>query len=94
MTQNELIDKVAAALPIQYGGKTAVHAVYEAIRKAISDELEAGGSVTMRDVGVFKVVNTKARRGLNPRTDEPMEIPSGRKVVFAAAKKLKDALKG
>lgn len=94
MTQNELIEKVAAMLPPEYNTKTAVNTVYEAIRKVILGELQADGAITMRGLGVFKVVDSPERKGRNPRTGEELTIPACRKVKFTAAESVKKALNG
>lgn len=40
--------------------------------------------------GAFKVTQTKARTGKNPRTGEDIKIPAGKSIRFKAAKGLKD----
>lgn len=51
-----------------------------------------GEEVSLPGLGKFKVKDTVARTGRNPRTGEAMEIAAGKKVSFTPAKGLKDRL--
>ena len=43
--------------------------------------------------GTFKVANTKAKTGRNPRTGESIQIPASKKPKFLAGKQLKELIK-
>jgi DNA-binding protein HU-beta len=43
-------------------------------------------SVQLVGFGTFKVVNQKARKGVNPRTGEKIKIPARKKFAFKASK--------
>jgi DNA-binding protein HU-beta len=54
----------------------------------ITAALRRGESVTIREFGIFSVVETPARMGRNPGTGEAIQIKAGRKVKFKASKSL------
>lgn len=56
---------------------------------AIVKEMKKAGGFTLPSFGTFKVVKTKARKGLNPRTGDPLKIKAGKTVRFKASKVLK-----
>jgi integration host factor subunit beta len=49
--------------------------------------------IELRDFGVFEVKRTRARTmARNPRTNEPVFVPSRRKTHFRASKRMREAL--
>ena len=60
----------------------------KAFFKEISASLEAGESVRLKDLGVFKVIDVEARKSVNVSNGEDHEIPAHRKVVFVPSKEL------
>jgi DNA-binding protein HU-beta len=60
--------------------------------EAIVKEMKKAGSFTLPGFGTFRVMKTKARKGLNPRTGEPLKIKAGKTVRFKASKVLKEAV--
>lgn len=48
------------------------------VRQALKD----GETVKIKDLGTFKVVTTKPRKGRNPKTGEPVEIPAKKTLKF------------
>lgn len=91
MTGNELIDAVATQ---QGATKAEVKRVIDAALGLIADAAARGEDVSIAGFGKFKVKQTAARDGKNPRTGEPMTIPASRKVGFQPAKALKDKVNG
>ena len=53
-----------------------------------------GEEVSLAGFGKFKVKDSPAREGRNPATGEAMQIAASRKLTFAPAKAVKDALNG
>ncbi|WP_164488933.1 MULTISPECIES: HU family DNA-binding protein [Sphingobium] len=87
MTGNELIEAVA----VQQGvTKSEVKKIIDAALAVIADAAAKGEDVSIAGFGKFKVKQSAAREGKNPRTGEPMTIPASRKVGFQPAKALKD----
>jgi len=66
----------------------------ETLCSVIAAELLGGGEVSLPGLGKLKVKETNARAGRNPRTGEVIDIPAGRKVVFAPGKEFKEAFRG
>jgi len=56
---------------------------------AIVKEIKKTGGFTLPSFGTFKVAKTKARKGVNPRTGEPVKIKAGKTVRFKASPTLK-----
>ncbi len=91
MKTSDLVDHVAEAAGIEKAqAKKAVEAVFSAITAAAKQ----GAEVSLPGFGKFKVKDSPARQGRNPSTGQTMEIAASRKLSFAAAKQVKDALAG
>ncbi len=58
----------------------------------IRDGLIRDGSVRLHHFGTFRLKPVAARKGVNPRTGEPLMIPAHRRVVFTPAKALLDRI--
>ena len=56
---------------------------------SIIKELKTTGGFTLPSFGTFRVAKTKARKGLNPRTGEPIKVKAGKTVRFKASPTLK-----
>jgi len=56
----------------------------------ISESLQVGETVELRNFGVFKVKRTPARVGRNPVTKESADVPSRNIVQFKAGKFMKE----
>lgn len=52
-------------------------------------ELKKNQKFTLPSFGTFVVRKTKARKGLNPRTGEPIRVKAGKTVRFKASPTLK-----
>ncbi|MBO1078229.1 HU family DNA-binding protein [Roseomonas haemaphysalidis] len=59
---------------------------------AIVKEMKKNGGFTLPSFGTFVVRKTKARKGMNPRTGEPVKIKAGKTVRFKASPNLKKAV--
>jgi len=59
---------------------------------AIVKEMKKSGGFTLPSFGTFTVRKTKARKGLNPRTGEPIKVKAGKTVRFKASPVLKKAV--
>ena len=56
---------------------------------AIVKEMKREGGFTLPGFGTFRVVKTKARKGLNPATGEALAIKASKTVRFKASKVLR-----
>jgi nucleoid DNA-binding protein len=79
MTKKDIAIKIAD----ETGIKQIV--VKEVVQKTIDSMIEAlsrGETLELRNFGVFKVRERKARKGRNPRTGDSVEIASKKVVTF------------
>ena len=88
MTKAELITHVAEESNIT---KKAAEAVLDSFVKAIHDTMtKKDGAIRIASLGTFKVVQRRARVGVNPRTQEQMNIPASAAPSFSPSKSLKE----
>ena len=73
--------------------KVATETFLNSFVEAIEESLKKGEDVSLIGFGSFKVINTKAKTGRNPRTGKEIKIPAGKKVKFTIGKVLKDSVK-
>ena len=72
--------------------KARAKSILDGVRDHIVETLLTGNRVNLFGLGTFEVRATKEKMGRNPKTGEKIQIPAGRKVVFKAAKGLKDQM--
>ena len=65
----------------------------DAMLAVMSEELVAGEKIQLSGFGTFETRLRKARMGRNPATNEPLEIPAARQVVFKVCRNLQEAVK-
>ncbi|MDO4549331.1 MAG: HU family DNA-binding protein [Clostridia bacterium] len=58
----------------------------------ITQTLKEGDKLQLTGFGTFEVRERAARKGHNPSTGEPMDIPASKAPAFKPGKSLKDAL--
>ncbi|HHE38310.1 MAG TPA: HU family DNA-binding protein [Candidatus Cloacimonetes bacterium] len=90
MNRQELILKIAGDAGIT---KKAANVALNSFVDGVTTTLEKGDKVSLVGFGTFKVVNRKARTGVNPQTKAKIKIAARTVPVFKAGKKLKDAVK-
>ena len=71
---------------------TAANRVAADLIGAIVKELKESGKFTLPSFGTFAVRETKARKGLNPRTGDTIKVKAGKTVRFKASPTLKKAV--
>ncbi|ODT65234.1 MAG: DNA-binding protein [Pelagibacterium sp. SCN 63-23] len=88
-TANEIANKLAADNNLTKAqGKALVDGVF----KAIADAAASGEEISLPGFGKFKVKASPEREGRNPSTGATIKIAASKKLTFAPAKALKDAL--
>lgn len=90
MTKKEIAIKIAE----ETGIKQIV--VKEIVQKTIDAMIEAlagGETLELRNFGVFKVKERKARTGRNPRTGEAVPVPPKKVVTFKPGLVMKQRVK-
>jgi DNA-binding protein HU-beta len=90
MNTAELIDHVAGQ--DDKITKAQAKVLVEGVLGAIRDAAVKGEEVSLAGFGKFKVQAKPARTGRNPSTGAAIQIAASKKVVFQAAKALKDAV--
>ncbi len=89
MSRNELVEFVAADAEIS---KAAAAKAVDATLKGIASGLKKDGKVALVGFGTFSSKRREGRKGINPLTKEPMDIPAKNVVSFKAGSKLKDSV--
>jgi len=89
VNKTDLINAIAAKAGMS---KKDSEKALGAVIDAITDALKAGGKIQLVGFGNFSVKDRAARKGLNPKTKAPINIPATRTPVFKAGKALKDAV--
>jgi DNA-binding protein HU-beta/integration host factor subunit beta len=86
VTKNNLAKMIARS-----SGMTQVDIliVMEAFLEALSGAMREGNNIEIRGFGRFKIKKQKARMARNPRTNEPVHVPAGYKLVFQASREMK-----
>ena len=90
MNKTEFINAVA-----EKSGFSKVDAkkAVEAFVETVSSELKEGGKVALLGFGSFSVAEKSARKGVNPKTKQPIEIPARKSVKFKAGAELTEIIK-
>ncbi|MFN7024027.1 MAG: HU family DNA-binding protein [Pseudorhizobium sp.] len=88
-TTNEIADKIAADHNLS---KAQAKGIIEAVFQAITDAATSDAETSIPGFGKFKVKASPQREGRNPATGEKMTVAAAKKLTFAPAKALKDAL--
>jgi len=66
--------------------------VLEVTLKTIREALQSGDEVRLVGFGSFKVRQSAARKGVNPRDRKPIEVPAKERVRFFPGKELAEAV--
>jgi DNA-binding protein HU-beta len=66
-------------------------AAYEAFVESVTDALKAGYKVQLIGFGTIEVKNVAAKKGINPQTKKPVDIPACKKPVMKFGKAYKDS---
>ena len=90
MNKTEFINAVAEQSGLsKVDSKKAV----EAFIQTISNEMKEGGKVALLGLGSFSTAEKAARKGVNPKTKEVIDIPARKVVKFKAGAELTDKIK-
>ncbi len=89
MTKADLVGLVAEEAEMT---KKDVEQLIEIIFESIVSSLNKGEKIELRGFGSFRVRDRNARKGRNPKTGEPVDIPAKRVAYFKPGKDLKDII--
>ena len=89
MNKSELV----AAIAEQSGAsKKDTEKVLKAFVDVVTEELKKGEKVSFVGFGTFEVIERAARKGINPKTKEEIEIAASKSPKFKAGAALKNAI--
>ena len=90
MNKTEFINAVAEQSGLsKVDSKKAV----EAFIQTISNEMKEGGKISLLGFGSFSTTEKAARKGVNPKTKEVIDIPARKVLKFKAGAELTDKIK-
>ena len=87
MTKAELVEEVARAAELN---KRDAEVIVETVFDSIIGALHKGEKVELRGFGSFRTRERGPRRGRNPKTGEPVDVPAKRVPYFKPGKELKE----
>lgn len=90
-TKKELIDQIAEETG---QSRSAVKKTVQSFLHQVIRELSKGNRLEFRDFGVFEMRHRSERTAQNPRTMQPITVPSTKTVRFKAGRLMKKALDG
>jgi integration host factor subunit beta len=89
MTKAELVEDVARAAELT---KKDAERLVEIVFESIIETLNLGEKIELRGFGSFRVRERGARRGRNPKTGDPVDIPAKRVPYFKPGKEMKELI--
>lgn len=89
MNKGELVEAIVKNKNSGIESKAAAEKALESVLDAIRGGLKKDKTVQLIGFGNFAVKNRKARKGINPKTGEQIQIKASRTVGFKAGKALK-----
>ena len=89
MTKADLVEDVAVAAELT---KKDAERLVEIVFESVIETLNAGEKIELRGFGSFRVRSRGSRRGRNPKTGDPVDIPAKRVPYFKPGKELKELI--
>ncbi len=90
MTKKDIVLRITDLTGIK---QVDVKRIVQKTFDVIVDSLDKGEKVELRNFGVFKVKERRARFGRNPRTGASVPVPPRRVVVFKPGLEMKQKIK-
>ena len=90
MTKKDIVLRIADATENK---QVEVKKVVQKTFDVIIDALTRGEKVELRNFGVFKIKERRARFGRNPRTGQSVPVPPRKVVVFKSGLEMKHKVK-
>ena len=90
MTKKDIVLKITDATGIK---QVDVKKIVQKTFDVIIDALMQGDKVELRNFGVFKIKERRARFGRNPRTGESVSVPPRKVVIFKPGLEMKHRIK-
>jgi nucleoid DNA-binding protein len=92
MNRAELVLEVQKHLG-KHISKAEAERIVNAVIESIKTGIKRTKNVQLIGFGTFKVVTRKARKGVNPKTGDPISIKASKTVKFIAGKQFKEGLR-
>ena len=90
MTKPEIVTRISQDAGIT---KKAANAALSSLVQAVHSALkQKNGKIRIANLGTFRVISLKARKGVNTRTGKPMTISAMRVPRFSSSVSLKDSV--
>ena len=86
MNKQELVSKVAKEVGIT---QKSTQEVIDATVDTIMETVKKGDKVTLVGFGTFTFIQRKARKGRNPQTGKPMNVPARKSPKFSPGKEFR-----
>jgi len=90
MNKGELIEAVSKDAGVS---KALAGKVLDSIIGTVTKTLKKGDKIALAGFGTFSVAKRKARRGRNPQTGRPLNIPAKKVAKFKVGAKLAKAVR-
>ncbi|MEM5786027.1 MAG: HU family DNA-binding protein [Syntrophobacteraceae bacterium] len=90
MTKSDLVAKIVERQGI---GRSVAEKALNGFITTVSEALAVNDKITLVGFGTFEVASRAQREGRNPRTGQPITIPSSKAVRFKAGNRLKETIK-
>ena len=87
MTKKEMAKAIAEEMGLT---QLQVQGVVRRVFDGITETLVREGRIELRNFGVFEVKRRKARKARNPRTGDPVHVPSKNVVTFKPGKRMEE----
>jgi integration host factor subunit beta len=90
VTKKEIVKQIAEKFELtQLQTKDVVQKTFDAIVETLLKD----GRIELRNFGVFEVKKRKARKARNPRTGDPVFVPSKNVVTFKPGKEMEERVR-
>lgn len=90
MNKTELVNVVAKKCGVT---KNDAQVAVDSLINTITDAVKSGDKVTLVGFGTFTSIERKARKGRNPQTGAPVNIPARKSPKFTSGKEFKQRVK-
>ena len=89
MNKAKLVERIAFSTEMK---KSEVEKMLDHFTKVVHEAVKAGDKVAIPGLGTFEKIYRKPRKGINPATQQVINIPGKNAPKFKAAKAFKQAV--
>jgi DNA-binding protein HU-beta len=90
VNRTQLVEAIAKHMDVS---KALSERFLSSFIETVMTHLQKGNQISITGFGSFNVVKTAARKGVNPKTRKPLQIPASKRVSFKVGKTLKESVK-